>query len=476
MVVAISNDDGATWEDKLCLFDGYASYPTIALDNSTENEQIHVVFDDGRYYYGQWRTGVEKGTKYEYYGEIYHDVLTEDEILAGGDPNADELELLFVGDSYTDRPWCLGFDNALGIYGVDTIGIGGTEVYQWNNEEKLAEVVAKNPKNLFINLGINNIGNAGEDGTTVGNQVVAYLEALKAALPNTEIYYNMLVYPTTGWHDYNAITTSNAIVEAYIDGDTTDKVHKIDIRDEIKRCGEADSAKFNDGLHMSAPGYTILFDALKKEIGFGRRTEDLNIVSCIGKEVSKYEWMDWEDCMIESIAPTRYKVRGYAADDGIYFNAVQYVDNLVTTGDGWTEQTHLEMEMWQWNGVGSSSGFVYGSFWMDGNWYLVNSDGVLPYGVTLVKNNVTVTDRGADYEDGYRYKVSYEVYIQFNNNLENPNDGPYAYIHFRHHMPGETTEGFEQSVQEHRDGNRYLWRDEYSSYEFRKVGIIRRSP
>lgn len=478
MVVAISNDDGATWEDKLCLFDGYASYPTIALDNSTGKEQIHVVFDDGRYYYGQWRTGVEEGTKYEYYGEIYHDVLTEDEILAGGDPNADELELLFVGDSYTDRPWCLGFDNALGTYGADTIGIGGTEVYQWNNEEKLAEVVAKNPKNLFINLGINNIGNAGEDDETVGNQVVAYLEALKAKLPNTEIYYNLLVYPTTGWHDYNSITTSNAIVEAYIDGDTTDKVHKIDIREAIKRCGEADSAKFNDGLHMSAPGYTLLFDALKKEIGFGRRAEDLNIVSCIGKEVSKYEWADWEDNMIDSDAPTRYKVRGYAADDGIYFNAVQYVNNLVTTGDDWTEQTHLELEMYNWNGLntGSDNGWAYGAFWLDGNYYLVNSDGKLPYGVTFVKNNVTITDRGADYEDGYQYKISYEVYIQFANNTGS-SDGPYAYVHFRHHMPGEEG-GFENSYYEHRDvdttADRYLWRDHYSSYEFRKVGIIRR--
>ena len=474
MVVSISKDNGNTWEDKICLFDGYASYPTVALDQSTGKERIHIVFDDGRYYYGQWRTGVEEGTKYEYYAGIYHDILTEEEILAGGDPNADELELLFVGDSYTDRPWCLGFDNALGTYGADTIGIGGTEVYQWNNETKLAEVVAKNPKNLFINIGINNIGNAREDGETTGNQVVAYLEALKEALPNTEIYYNMLVYPTTGWHDYNSITVSNAIVEAYIDGDTKDNVHKIDIRDDIKRCGEADGAKFNDGLHMSAPGYTILFDKLKKEIGMGRSADELNIVSSIGQEVSKYNWTKWEDCMVQSSAPTRYNVRGYAADDGLYFNAVQYVDNIVSTGDVWREQTHLEMEMWQWNGVGSNTGFVYGAFWLDGSYYLVNSDNVFPYGVTFVKNNVTITDRGENYTDGYRYKVSYEVYIQFKNNLENPNDGPYAYVHFRHHMPNETGEGFEQAVLERRDNERDLWRDEYSSYEFRKVGIIRR--
>ena len=467
MVVAVSSDDGATWEDKLCLFDGYASYPTIALDNSTGKEQIHVVFDDGRYYHGQWRTGVEEGTKYEYYADIYHDVLTEAEIMAGGDPNADELELLFVGDSYTDRPWCLGFDNALGTYGADTIGIGGTEVYQWNNETKLAEVVAKNPKNLFINIGINNIGNKGEDGTTVGNQVVAYLEALKVALPNTEIYYNMLVYPTTGWHDYNAITTSNAIVEAYIDGDTTDKVHKIDIRDEIKRCGEADNAKFTDTLHMSAPGYTILYDAIKEEIGFGRRAKDLNIISTIGKEVSKYTWADWEDCDIQSSAPTRYNVRGYAVDDGLYFNAVQYVDNIVSTGDGWTEQTHLEMEMWH-NDMGYGWGGTYGAFWLDGNCWLNNYNNV-----TFVKNNVTITDRGADYKDGYRYKISYEVYIQFANNTWN-NDPPYAYVKFKNHMPGESEVGFEQCVKEHRDGNRYLWQDNCQSYQFNHMGIIRR--
>lgn len=52
---------------------------------------------------------------------------------------------------------------------------------------------------------------------------------------------------------------------------------------------------------------------------------------------------------VEDSAPDRYKVRGYAVDNGLRFHVVQYVDNLNSTGDAWTEQTHLEAQIWQHN-------------------------------------------------------------------------------------------------------------------------------
>ncbi|MBQ8559822.1 MAG: hypothetical protein IJ439_07590 [Tyzzerella sp.] len=174
-------------------------------------------------------------------------------------------------------------------------------------------------------------------------------------------------------------------------------------------------------------------------------------------------------------APTRYQVRGYAADNGLHINAVQYADTLVTTGDSWTEQTHMEAQIWQHNmGYGVENGLnvdTYCAFFLDGTASINNETNVK--GVT---NIVTINDRGEDYEQGYRYEIRYEIFIEFENNLSNPQDGPYAFVHFKHHMPGETEGGFENSYKEHRDSNRYLYQDDCSSYEFRKRGIVAKVP
>lgn len=229
MMVAISEDDGKTWTNKLCLFDGRASYPAIAVRNEGGKDTIHVIFDDYRYYDAQWRTN-EEGTV-QYYSSIYHYAFTEEELMVGGDSSDEDIELLIVGDSYTDSIWA-GFENSFGTYGGETIGISGTEVEDWNNEAKIAEIVAKNPKRLFINIGINDI-RRGEDGTSVGNAVVDYLGKLKESLPDTEIYYNMIVYTPNTSSIYWRIAKANEIIEAYIDGNDNDNIHKIDIREKL---------------------------------------------------------------------------------------------------------------------------------------------------------------------------------------------------------------------------------------------------
>ena len=89
-----------------------------------------------------------------------------------------------------------------------------------------------------------------------------------------------------------------------------------------------------------------------------------------------------------------------------------------------------------------------------------------------VMMEMSVTDRGEDYTAGYRYMITYEIYLGFDNNLENPADGPYAFVQFKYHMPGETQDGFEYSYKEYRDENRYLYQDNCDSYEFRANGIV----
>ena len=66
MTIALSNDEGKSWHNKIILYPGFCSYPDLQID---ENE-IHVVFDDGRYKQYQWRT--ENDGKTKTWGYIYH--------------------------------------------------------------------------------------------------------------------------------------------------------------------------------------------------------------------------------------------------------------------------------------------------------------------------------------------------------------------------------------------------------------------
>ncbi len=172
---------------------------------------------------------------------------------------------------------------------------------------------------------------------------------------------------------------------------------------------------------------------------------------------------------VEDSAPSRYKVRGYAADDGLHIYAVQYADNVVTTGNEWNEQTHLEAQIWQHNmGYGVTNGLnvdTYCAFFLNGNYSLNDSTN------TTVQYDYEITDRGENFTDGYRYEICYDIFLQFPNNLENPADGPYAFVQFKHHMPGEETDGFENARKEHRDDSRYLWQDKSESTHFSAAGM-----
>ena len=182
------------------------------------------------------------------------------------------------------------------------------------------------------------------------------------------------------------------------------------------------------------------------------------------------KWTAWEDLTVHSDVPTRYDYRGFAADDGLYLNVVQYVDKVKQGGvaDTWKDITHVEMELWNGD-VGYGWDGTYLAFFPDGSHY-INSD----LNVTALEYQCTVTDRGANYADGYRFELSYEIYLGFENNMANPEDGPYAFIQFMSHTPGETEEGYEKAETITKDGDRKLWTEESKSVEFREDGAARK--
>ena len=178
----------------------------------------------------------------------------------------------------------------------------------------------------------------------------------------------------------------------------------------------------------------------------------------------EFNWSNVSSSSLQSDCPTRYNYKGYAADDGLYINMIQYVDTISHGGTGgdWKNSTHIEMEIWN-HGIGYGWDGTYFAFFTDGSYYVNNSKGI-----NKIVNKVSITtDENAE----FLYTISYEVYIGFNNNTENKNEDPYGYVQFMSHTPNEGTDGYEKASMITKDGNRMLWTDDCNSYGFSTTGI-----
>lgn len=75
MTMAISRDEGKTWENKILLHERQCSYPDVLVHNG----QVHVVFDDGRYSDFAWR--YEDNGQTKTWGYIYYYSIDINELL-----------------------------------------------------------------------------------------------------------------------------------------------------------------------------------------------------------------------------------------------------------------------------------------------------------------------------------------------------------------------------------------------------------
>ncbi len=110
-----------------------------------------------------------------------------------------------------------------------------------------------------------------------------------------------------------------------------------------------------------------------------------------------------------------------AVNEGLYLHMYQIVDQLENSNlhddDGkWKTDTHVEMELWN-NDFGYGWNGTYLAAWSDGNYYLNNTNGVKGFDSRAKVSQV-----------GNKTRIDYEFFINFDNNLQNPQDGPYAYI------------------------------------------------
>lgn len=170
---------------------------------------------------------------------------------------------------------------------------------------------------------------------------------------------------------------------------------------------------------------------------------------------------------VVSDAPERYQILSHAATEGLYIKIEQYVNNYIIKNDSsdWNS-THVEMELWN-HCIGYGWDGTYFAFFANGSYYINNWNNC---------NNVYTDVKIQENPEGstYKYTITYNIYIAFNNNLNNPQDGPYAFCQFMFYTPEEGNSGYENATTITKDGWRILWTDKCSSYEIRNNGIVKK--
>ena len=192
---------------------------------------------------------------------------------------ADEVDYLFLGDSYIDTAFWYNYDSAFGTLDSANIGVGGTKVDYWINQ--LAAVSALYaPKNIIIHIGVNDI----DDGNTTGEYAYGRLEVMlnkyHAKFPEATIYFanichNMMF--TAKWGEYDAF---NALVNTFAQNNSWVKV--IDMASLITKENNSTMRWYNaDGLHYGVDGYALFNKAVKDALGltfaFEGNAGDVNV-------------------------------------------------------------------------------------------------------------------------------------------------------------------------------------------------------
>lgn len=181
--------------------------------------------------------------------------------------NFTEGDTLFLGDSFFEF-WrnktgiTENFDTAFAGYAVYNIGISATTSHHWRAiNNKIAELEIK-PKNIVINIGINNVDDDKETGKQCAAGVIALIEDYLEMFPDANIYY-LSITRCAGYFAFNweSHEKSNSLLKEFCDN--TDRVHYLDI---MGLYGEDYASYQQDGLHPNQAGYDLFKNLIKTEV------------------------------------------------------------------------------------------------------------------------------------------------------------------------------------------------------------------
>lgn len=247
----------------------------IEFSYQVEDESICEIDSDNKVWYKS--TGTTKVTvTSQYYDETYFYVYCEDSMMPSNVFSTakdmarsvynsyEDGDTLFVGDSFFQF-WRDGtngvnkFSDVFGEYKVFNIGISAATSHDLRAlNENIVNFTT--PKNIIINIGINNVDDDGELGLVCYRNIKALVDDYLEMFENANIYYLSITRCTNvfanKWTEHNF---SNLLMKSYCE--TKERLHYLDV---MELYGNNPSIYQSDGLHPNQAGYD-LFESIIKE-------------------------------------------------------------------------------------------------------------------------------------------------------------------------------------------------------------------
>lgn len=244
------------------------------FEYEVEDESICMVEDDRVIFVSEGSTLVTaksdhlKGSFYVYTKNNF-DFYTQANAQANRMKQYQEGDTLFLGDSFfefwrnsTNIDKTMAFDQVFCDYKVFNIGISATTTHDWRS--MLDRVVSKaiNPKNIVINMGINNVDDDKESGKLCARNLQAMIQDYLELFPETHVYYLSITrcsgYFSFNWESHEA---SNQIMETYCNNQ--ERVHYLDV---MALYGDNYANYQQDGLHPNTEGYKLFEKIIKENV------------------------------------------------------------------------------------------------------------------------------------------------------------------------------------------------------------------
>ncbi len=257
-------------------FSNHALDGKIEFEYTVDDESVCYIEDNKVYYLN---AGSTKITAYnEIYGEkTFYVKATKEMTPSWLFPIAKQMnqsvmnnyedgDTLFVGDSFFQF-WRDGegglrkFSDTFADYKVFNIGISGSTTHDWRaSHDKTVSLT--NPKNIVINIGVNNVDDDGEPGIICFRNVKALVDDYLEMFEETNIYY-LSITKCTGvfaskWPDH---LYSNMMMEKYCE--SKDRLHYLDV---MELYGDTPAVYQSDGLHPNQAGYDLFEQIIKENV------------------------------------------------------------------------------------------------------------------------------------------------------------------------------------------------------------------
>lgn len=175
-------------------------------------------------------------------------------------------DTLFLGDSFFEF-WQNGtgisktFNEVFADYKVFNIGISATTTHDWRAMNyKIVSLTS--PKNIVVNIGINNVDDDHEIGVQCANNIKMMLMDYLEEFPQTNIYYLSITKCSgvfaNNWSNHEK---SNALIKDYCQDN-----NRLFYLDVMALYGDDVSKYQQDGLHPNQAGYDLFEKIIKDNV------------------------------------------------------------------------------------------------------------------------------------------------------------------------------------------------------------------